>query len=61
MEQCFIEANEAKINQAQDTPFMVEPKANEVEWLGLCPKVCQMLEGMYYPPGRGRLCHKISY
>jgi hypothetical protein len=50
MDQCFIRANEAKIKQAQDTPFMVEPMVSEVGWLGIGPKVCQILEGMYDPP-----------
>jgi hypothetical protein len=49
MDQCFIRANEAKIKQAQDTPFMVEPMVSEVGWLGIGPKVCQMLEGTYDP------------
>jgi hypothetical protein len=50
MEQCVISANEAKIKQAQDTPFMVEPMVSKVGWLGIGPKVRQMLEGMYDPP-----------
>jgi hypothetical protein len=50
IEQCFIKANEAKLHHAQDTHFMVEPMASEVGWLGIGPKVCQMLGGTYEPP-----------
>jgi hypothetical protein len=50
MEKCFIRENESKIKQAQDTPFLVEPMVSEVGWIGIGPKVCQMLEGAYDPP-----------
>jgi hypothetical protein len=29
---------------------MVEPMVSELGWLGISPKVCQMLEGTYDPP-----------
>jgi hypothetical protein len=38
MEQYFIKANEVTIQQAQDTPFMVELMVSEVGWLGIGPK-----------------------
>jgi hypothetical protein len=50
MEQCFIKANDAKIKQTQDTPFMVEPMVSQGGWLGIGPKVCQTLDGTYDPP-----------
>jgi hypothetical protein len=53
MEPFFIKLNEVKIQQAQDTPFMVHSMASEVVWLGIGPTVRQILDVTYEPPERG--------
>jgi hypothetical protein len=42
-------ANEAKLQQTADTPFMTGSFQEDVGWLGIGPSVCMMLDGTYEP------------
>jgi hypothetical protein len=43
-------ANEAKLQQTSDTPFMTVALQEDVGWVGIGPAVCIMLDGTYDPP-----------
>jgi hypothetical protein len=48
--QLFNKANEAKLQQTADTPFMTGALQEDVGWLGIGPSACMMLDGTYEPP-----------
>jgi hypothetical protein len=45
-------ANEAKLQQTADTPFLTGALQEDVKWIGIVPSVCMMLDGTYEPPRR---------
>jgi hypothetical protein len=53
LEELCNKANEAKLQETSDTPFMTGPLQEDVGWLGIGPSVCMMLDGTYDPPPRG--------
>jgi hypothetical protein len=50
LEDLCNKANEAKIQQTADTPFMTRDLQEDVGWVGIGPAVCMMLDGTYEPP-----------
>jgi hypothetical protein len=50
LEDLFNKANEAKLQQTADTPFMTGALQEDVGWVGTGPSVCMMLDGTYEPP-----------
>jgi hypothetical protein len=42
-------ANEEKLQQTADTPFMKGALQEDAGWIGIGPSVCMMLEGIYEP------------
>jgi hypothetical protein len=42
-------ANEAKLQQTADTPFMTGALQEDVGWVGIGPTVCMILDGTYEP------------
>jgi hypothetical protein len=52
LEELCKKANEEKLQQTTDTPLMTGDLQEDVEWLGIGPAVCMMLDGTYNPPPR---------
>jgi hypothetical protein len=52
-EELYNRANEAKVQQTADTPFMTGALQEDVGWVGIGPSVCMMLDGTYDPPQGG--------
>jgi hypothetical protein len=50
LEELCNKANEVKLQQTADTPFMTGALKEDVVWVGICPAVCMMLDGTYDPP-----------
>jgi hypothetical protein len=50
LEDLCNKANEAKLQQTADTPFMTGALQEDVGWVGIGPSVCMMLDGTYEPP-----------
>jgi hypothetical protein len=50
LEELCNKANEAKLQQTADTPFMTGALQEDVGWVGIVPAVCMMLDGIYDPP-----------
>jgi hypothetical protein len=50
LEDLCNKANEAKLQQTSDTPFMTGALQEDVGWVGIGPAVCIMLDGTYDPP-----------
>jgi hypothetical protein len=40
-------ANEEKLQQTSDTHFVTGALQEDVEWEGICPAVCMILDGTY--------------
>jgi hypothetical protein len=49
LEELCNKANEAKLQQTADTPFMTGALQEDVGWLGIGPAVCMMLDDTYEP------------
>jgi hypothetical protein len=52
LEEMCNTANEAKLQQTSDTPFMTGALQDDLGWLGIGPSICMMLDGTYDPPRR---------
>jgi hypothetical protein len=50
LEELCNNANEAKLQQMTETPFMTGSLQEDVGWLGIGPAVCMMLDVTYDPP-----------
>jgi hypothetical protein len=50
LEELYNKANEAKLQQTTDTPFMTGSLQDNVGWVGIGPAVCMMLDGTNDPP-----------
>jgi hypothetical protein len=50
LEDLCNKANEAKLQQTADTPFMTGALQEDVGWVGIGPSVCIMLDGTYEHP-----------
>jgi hypothetical protein len=50
IEELCNKANEVKLQQAADTNFITGALQEDVGWLGICPSVFMMLDGIYDPP-----------
>jgi hypothetical protein len=50
LEYLYNKANEEKLQQTADTPFMAVALQDDVGWVGIDPYVCMMLDGTYEPP-----------
>jgi hypothetical protein len=50
LEDLCNKANEAKLQQTADTPFMTGALQEDVGWVEIDPAVCMMLDGTYEPP-----------
>jgi hypothetical protein len=52
LEDLCNKANASKLQQTADTPFMTGSLQEDVEWVGIGPAVCMILDGTYDPPPR---------
>jgi hypothetical protein len=50
LEELCNKANEEKLQQKSDTPFMTGALQEDVGWVGIGPAVCMILDGTYDPP-----------
>jgi hypothetical protein len=50
LEDLCNKANEVKLQQTADTPFMTGALQDDMGWVGIGPAVCIMLGGTYAPP-----------
>jgi hypothetical protein len=50
LEELCKNANEAKLQQTADTPFVTGALQEDVGWLEIGPAVCMMLDGTYDTP-----------
>jgi hypothetical protein len=50
IEELCNKANESKLQQTADTPFMTGDLQEDMGWVGIVPAVCMMLDGTYDPP-----------
>jgi hypothetical protein len=50
LEELCKKANESKLQQTSDTPFMAGALQEDVGWVGIVPEVCMMLDVPYAPP-----------
>jgi hypothetical protein len=53
LEDLCNKANEEKLQQTSDTPFMTGDLQEGMGWVGIGPSVCMMLDGTYDPPRGG--------
>jgi hypothetical protein len=66
LEDLCNKANEEKLQQKADTPFMTGALQEDMGWLGIYLSVCMMLDSTYDPPSPRRwmstlLCGSSSF